>query len=83
MGSCRPRGLLLLPWEAGREEAPGPEPRSGCCPSLPQALGSPGLAGPSQAVSVLGWLEEPRGHRASAPGSAESEVTGGTPVLCK
>lgn len=27
--------------------------------------------------------EEPQGHRASASGSAVSEVTGGTPVLCK
>lgn len=34
-------------------------------------------------LSFPGWLEEPRGHRASAPGSAMSEVTGGTPVLCK
>lgn len=51
------------------------------CPS--RAWGSRGLAGPSQAVSVPGWLEEPRGHRALAPGSAMSEVTGGTPVLCK
>lgn len=29
------------------------------------------------------WLEELQGHRALAPGSAVSEVTGGTPVLCK
>lgn len=45
------------------------------------ALALPSLHRLSQ--SPRWWCEEPRGHRASAPGSAVSEVTGGTPVLCK
>lgn len=28
-------GLLLPPWDAGREEALDSEPRAGCCPSFP------------------------------------------------
>lgn len=64
--------------------------------SRPQAL-SPGQAAvlpfprPKAPQAWLGLhrlsqspvAEEPQGHRASASGSAVSEVTGGTPVLCK